>query len=716
MREGVGSELSSFRFLRPAVFGASYLGGQVAALFASAGIRVRLYDRPLAGDANALARGVIEELMWQKPLPFAGQEAVSLIDARNYGDDWALLKDHDLIIECHEGDLAMRRGMLTRLAPALSKEVVLMTLADGLPLEAFARALPAGLRPRFCGAHFYRPSRFMRLMELYAGVRTEARVLDVVRGFFTQVLGREVLQVADSPNYVGNRLLVFLIMASFYHAQRLGLSLEQLEYLTMFPEFAENKGIVSRVRFLGAMRVREIFVRVAVADRARFGVLLEQCEMLQAFLACLSEGRVAKVGASGVAFDAQLQGAIDRRDWLALGRLNSPAARFLYAFWRDVWQYMAWVAQETGLAGADLDRALRYGINWPYNFYAWFLAFSPKVVIETTKEDAKKGVVEYAVGDFWRKARRQTEQERKAEASLWFADSQLLFKEAVGSRCWLYQQSIVIWQPLASVAVFDVQLLAELLQACEYAKGKRAALLIYHHGESFGVARNWREFCQQKDGLWQAEQDALEAVLLALRMLPSPVLVSLSGKVYDAGFAVMMQADCVLCDTEVSWQLSTIGQGLISFGGVWFEWLRRLPAVDEATRLAQIHGVLARMAMMGSVSDVHTARQLGLLRSGDGFMLTRAMLEQKTAAIAQSWVHYQGAKAVRYGQKGLSKVQRAKLAEKAQELSHGRERYLIMLGLLGEQVAGRALSLRLFLQDEWRAFNQLCMQEDENGG
>ncbi len=709
-------DFTHHRFFRPAVLGSSYLAGQVAALFASAGIRVRLYDKPASDDPNALAKGVIGDLLWQKPLPFSGQEAGSLIDARNYRDDWALLKEHDLVIEAHRGDLTARQGLLSRLAPGFSKDVALVSLADGLSLQTLGLALPAGLRPRFLGAHFYRPSRFMRLVELFTTSRTEQRLVEQIDGFFSQILGREVLKIDDSPNYVGNRLLVFLINSSFYHAQRLGLGLDFLEYLTTYPELAENKGIVSRIRFLNVSRIQTLLSRVSLEDKERFGVLLKPPADLQNYFEMLmtlsTQNKSTKPFRkllSSHTFDSVLQEVIDNRDWLTLKALSTPSAQFLYAFWRDVWQYMAWVSEQTGLDGYSLDRAVRHGISWPYGFYELLLSFNPKKVFAATLADQQKQEIAYPVSQHWQKCRHKSIVV-KNKATHPFVEHAVLLKETEYSRSWLYQDKVIIWQPVASSVAFDIALMNDLLSICRMTRKQRNILLIYHHGESFGRPQNWLKAKQTKTELLIAEQAVLKRLLLSLRMLPSPVLFSLSGKVYDAGMALMMQADRVICDADISWQLTTVGQGLITFGGIWFEWLRRLPAVDSYARLAQIRSVLYKMLHLSSISDVHTARKLGLLRGGDSFTLTRSMLKDRTVVMANAWLHYQDGRAVRYGQKGLTDEEfqfLAKLAPQTDEPTH----YLALLKLLHNQVAGRTLSFHVFLEDEFALFNQILQQK-----
>lgn len=708
-------------FFNPAVLGATYLGGQVAALFASAGIRVRLYDKPCADNPNALALQAIDELLWQKPLPFSGQEASSLIDASNYRDDWTLLKDHDIIVECDDGDLNSKSGLLTRLAPGLSKEAALVSLADGLPLEMLSRALPAGLRPRFLGAHFYRPSRFMRLVELFPALRTETRVYKQVSAFFTHVLGREVIDINDSPNYLGNRLLVFLTNASFYHAQALGLSLDDLEFLTTFPQQAENKGVVSRIRFLGQTRLETLYARTPAQDKALFPLLREKPSLL---VDCFSSDYRSNQGQhalnpmlsapsrrSLVQLELPLRAAVSNYQWQALRESDSVEGQFVYRLWRDVWQYMMTLSAETGASGEIFDKALRHGIGWPYGFYDLLQSFDPKIVLEQTKLDKAAGHIDYPISEHWGR-RRRAKQATPSVVYNPFADTATLVRQSAISKSWWFDKKMIIWQPLKADVAFNQAELQDLCATVDLARSKQSSLMIYHHGNTFGKDKDWLHDFQHHHADLMAEQIALKKLVLNLRMLPSSVLLSISGKLCDAGCAVMMQADRVICDVDVGWQLSAIGQGLTAVGGVWFEWLRRMPVVDDFMRLAQIHSVLKRMVTGGAFGDVHTARQVGILRMGDEFTLTKAALIEKTHALAQASISGGGTRNIRYGQNGLNAREHSFLAERASNTANAAH-YLALLNILHKQVAGRTISLRLLLEHENELFNTLCEQQLE---
>ena len=73
--------------------------------------------------------------------------------------------------------------------------------------------LPEALRHRFCGVHFFNPPRYMHLAELIPAQTTDARVLEGLEAFLVTTLGKGVVYAKDTPNFIGNRIGVFSILA-----------------------------------------------------------------------------------------------------------------------------------------------------------------------------------------------------------------------------------------------------------------------------------------------------------------------------------------------------------------------------------------------------------------------------------------------------------------------------------------------------------------------
>ena len=104
--------------------------------------------------------------------------------------------------------------------------------AAGLSINQLAEGLPADVRPRFCGIHFFNPPRYMHLVEIIGTQSTDGSTLDALETWLTSRLGKGVIRALDTPNFVANRIGVMSILAVMHHTQAFGLGFDEVDALT----------------------------------------------------------------------------------------------------------------------------------------------------------------------------------------------------------------------------------------------------------------------------------------------------------------------------------------------------------------------------------------------------------------------------------------------------------------------------------------------------
>lgn len=689
----------AYAFQRPAILGASRMGALIAARFADAGLQVRLYDKPVASEPNALAQEAIAALLYLRPLPFAGQEAASLIEARNYRDHWAMLADHDLVIECGDDVLGDKQSLLSRVAPGLHRDALIVSLSAGLSVEAIAQGLPAGSRSRFMGAHFFKPPRLQRGLELIPIARTEPRALHSVQGFFRDLLGAEIVVVPDRDNFAANRFLVLAAGSAFYHATRLQLTHETLTALTALVTGRFDGGLPGMLDRLGWQRFDDIHARTPVVDHAHWGEKIRLPEWIAQ--------RASVHGNQPVLPDSQteqpawlsdsvvnhaLSNAFQQRDWATLMRLDDAQAQFVCAWLVDLWSALDWVSTQLALPPAAVDSLIHHGLGFDEKPYALFAEFSPRKVLKTLADSDKAALKTLKIA-------RNKENETAQQEPNPFADDATLWRDLPGSRSWRYQDELLIWQPKKTAFAFDAALLDELSTICADARQEYRILLIYHRGEQFGARSEWLRDYHDAPHALRDKLAALQRLILALRMLPRPVILSISGDIHDEGFAILMQADRIIGDMDVRCELSAFAQGLPAPGGICFEWLRRLPALSPAVHHEQIHAALAHLINRQGGIGVHRMRELGVVRGHDMFVMNRAALPQTTLNITQSWLNARLPRSYRVPQPALSADTLAMLAARGEQVRDP-VLYRQLLTLFAADPATPMLSLSLTLRRE----------------
>jgi len=222
-----------FHVRKVAVCGAGVMGAQIAAHCANAGVPVVLYDLAANEEPkNAVAAQAIANLKKARPAPFGDNKLAKLITPASYDDDLHLLGECDLIIEAIAERLDWKLDLYKKLAPAIKPGAIIASNTSGLSINKLAQSLPESLRSHFCGVHFFNPPRYMALVELIPANTTQPQLLDNLETFLVSRLGKGVVRAKDTPNFIGNRIGIFGMLAVYHQAKKFGLSYELVDDLT----------------------------------------------------------------------------------------------------------------------------------------------------------------------------------------------------------------------------------------------------------------------------------------------------------------------------------------------------------------------------------------------------------------------------------------------------------------------------------------------------
>lgn len=229
-----------------AVLGAGVMGATIAAHLANAGISVILLDivprEPNDAETkqglalsdkvvrNRFATAGLDGLLKMKPAPFFLTQYAGLIEAGNYDDDMARLKECDWVIEVVIENMAIKKQLFTeKVVPNLKPGAILSTNTSGLSVTEMATALPEDVRTRFLVTHFFNPPRYMRLLEIVPCSDTDPAVVAFMSAFIAKRLGKGIVYAKDTPNFIANRIGVYAICNSVRTMQELGMTVEEVD-------------------------------------------------------------------------------------------------------------------------------------------------------------------------------------------------------------------------------------------------------------------------------------------------------------------------------------------------------------------------------------------------------------------------------------------------------------------------------------------------------
>ncbi|WP_050768476.1 3-hydroxyacyl-CoA dehydrogenase family protein [Salipiger bermudensis] len=185
-----------------AIIGAGTMGGGIAISALAGGCRVTLIDTTEAALAAAEARiGKAFARMVEKGR-MSAESAEASRAALSLSTRMEAVAGAALVIEAVFEDLAVKTGLLTRLAPHLDDEAVVATNTSALRVSDLAGCLPEP--GRFLGLHFFSPADINPLVEVVRGAATSEDSLALALDYVT-AMGKTPLTCRDANGFAVNR-------------------------------------------------------------------------------------------------------------------------------------------------------------------------------------------------------------------------------------------------------------------------------------------------------------------------------------------------------------------------------------------------------------------------------------------------------------------------------------------------------------------------------
>ena len=282
-----------------------------------------------------------------------------------------------------------KRDLYAKVGPHLAPHAIVASNTSGLAIHALAAALPAAVRPRFCGLHFFNPPRYMHLVELIAQKDTDPQLLDQLEAFVVTTLGKGVIRAKDTPNFVANRVGIFSMLATMAHTQAFNLPFDVVDALTG-PAIGRAKSATYRTSDVVGLDTMAHVVKTMhdTLPNDPWHRLFQPPPVLTALIAQGALGQKTKAGffrkigkeiqvldpaardyrkADGVVDPAVALILALKHPGERLAKLrahNHPQAQFLWSIFRDLFHYCAFHLAAIADNARDIDLALRWGFGW----------------------------------------------------------------------------------------------------------------------------------------------------------------------------------------------------------------------------------------------------------------------------------------------------------------------------------------------------------------
>jgi 3-hydroxyacyl-CoA dehydrogenase len=612
---------------KAAVLGAGVMGAQIAAHLVNCGVPVVLFDLPAReGDPDGIVRKALAGLAKLEPAPFATKDLAVHVEAANYARDLGRLAGCDLVIEAIAERLDWKRDLYAKVVPHVAPHAILATNTSGLSLAALADALPAGVRPRFCGVHFFNPPRYMHLVELIAAPGTDAALLDRLEAFLVTVLGKGVVRAKDTPNFVANRIGVFSIVATMVHTQRFGLPFDVVDALTG-PAIGRPKsasfrtvdvvGLDTTAHVIGTMRdtldgdpwhahftvpdvLGALVAKGALGQKAGAGFYRKKGRTIEVLDPASASYRPSS-GEVAADVAAILKERAIGRKLASLRGCPHPQAQFLWAVFRDVFHYAAYHLASIADNARDVDLAIRWGFGWQQGPFETWQAAGWSDVADWIAEDVAAGrtlasvpLPAWVAGGKVRAAGGvHTAQGSYAPAADAFHGRStlvvyerqlrpdLVLTERVDAGTTVFEDDAVrMWHLGDDVAVVSLRtkkhtiseaVLDGVLRACDEAERSFAALVVWQPQEPFSLGADLSGIAPAAaSGQWSGIESVVkkfQQTALRLRSSLVPTVAGVRGMALGGSCEFILHCDRTVAALESYIGLVEAGVGLLPAGG-----------------------------------------------------------------------------------------------------------------------------------------------------
>jgi 3-hydroxyacyl-CoA dehydrogenase len=661
-----------------AILGAGVMGAQIAAHLASAEVEPVLFDLPATGDnKSAIAEKAIKQMERMRPAPAAAKDRLKLIKAANYDEDLEELRSCDLVVEAIAERLEWKEDLYNKVAPYINDQAIFASNTSGLGITLLANSLPASIRPRFCGIHFFNPPRYMALVELIPGAATDLQYLDKLETFLVTTLGKGVVRAKDSPNFIANRLGLFNIQTTMYHADRLGLGFDTVDALT-----GKSIGRASTATFRTSDLVgldtlanvlnksaevltddpwqkyyhvpawlQGLIDKGALGNKTKGGIYRRGAKKEKLVLDVATQDYRAVSEQIDPAVKTILANKNPAQRLAALRASNAPQAQFVWSILRDLWHYSAVTLDKIADTARDADFAMRWGYGWSQGPFETWQAAGWKEVASWIAEDIAAGktmsdvplpawVMEidgvHKPEGSWSPSskayrprsdlpvyRRQYYPERVlGEAA---PDMGHTLFENDGARVWHQGDDVAIISFKSKMHAVGESIIEAIHKALDIAEEQFAGLVIWQTEPPFSAGADLSGIAPV---VMMGDFKRIEGIVEQFQNMTSrlhysyvPVVAAVQGMALGGGCEIAMHCDRAVAALESYMGLVEIGVGLLPAGGGCKEFAKRIAEAAPDNNLNPfLIKAFQNIATAKVATSAEEARELGFLRPSDSII------------------------------------------------------------------------------------------------
>lgn len=624
------------------VLGAGTMGAQIAALLVNAGLKVKLLDIVLdPEDRNKLSSGAYSRITHPKKSMLYNPKWDKNLTFGNFEDDLKEGNDSDIFIEAVTEKLDIKHGLWQKVASIAKEDAILATNTSSIPIGAIAKPLSKDAQSRFVGVHFFNPPRYMKLVEVIPHKATDPTVVSDLKTFITNVLGKGAVEANDVSGFVANRIGTYSASDVAYRAEKLGLSISEVDAITGKLIGRTKMGTFRLLDMVGIdigyFVTKTMMANPEEADYFQMPKIVEKLVGMGHLGDKTKQGFYKKDGRKRLVFDSESETYVEPKpvELAIMSQMGRDLSKnlttifeskdevgiFLWETLRNLFHYSAINVPKATNEYINIDRAMVWGFNWKVGpFQLWDMMGYDKVKERMRTELGElPDWIEERNEPFYQKGQglsSAAKAEDYAHTQVWKTeDSELLVTED------LYLL-LALRTPNNTITVgFEQDMIdaVDLLENQEY-KG----LLLYSDGPHFSVGANlyYMKMAIDQNLVDTETRKGSELFHEAVRRMKfslKPIVTAAKGRALGGGAELLMASPYVVAAAETYIGLVEAGVGLIPGGGGLAELADRVyrQNVSRADKLRQLGDILTTVSMGHVTMSAYEAKQIGFLKETD---------------------------------------------------------------------------------------------------
>ena len=691
----------TYKIQKAAVLGSGVMGSGIAAHLANIGIPTLLLDivpkeltkeeeaKGLSTDSpafrNRFALSALQKLQKQKPAPLTSKKSLDLLSVGNLEDDLDKLKDVDWIIEVVVENLEVKKNLFERVDAVRKEGTIISSNTSGISVNAMVEGRSEDFKKHFLGTHFFNPPRYLKLLEVIPTEHTDPAIVQFVKTFAEDVLGKGVVIGKDTPNFVANRIGTYGLLVTLREMIERGYTVGEVDSVTG-PLIGRPKSATFRTldvvgldTFLHVAKtvydqttgeeqkvfdVPEVMKKLVengwLGAKSGQGFFVKKGkEIFEIDIDSLEYGPVKKLQTPSIEMAKQVKGLPNKVKTLVYAKDRTGEL-----LWNIFAPTLIYSAELTGIIAdniVEIDNALKWGFGWTQGPFEMWDAIGVKQSVERMEQEGRevpsfvKEMLANGVDSFYTEIdgdlafyngsqyERVPTNEKVIDLKR-YKKKHGVIKSNSGASLIDLGDGIALLEFHSKSNAIGLDIVQMINFAIDEVEANYKGLIIGNQGKNFCVGANLAMILMeaQDDNIFELDFviRSFQKAMRRIKYSKKPVVAAPFGMALGGGAEVCLPATHIQASAETYMGLVEVGVGLIPGGGgniaLYEKFLKGLPNGVDIDYQAIATKVFETIAMAKVSTSGEEARDNNFLSFADGISVNPDHLihDAKQAALA----------------------------------------------------------------------------------